>query len=229
MLNKNRHKIILIKILKGIYSDKDLRNILGFKGGTALYLFYDLPRISVDLDFNLLDEEKKLKVFEKLRKILPQFGQLLESKEKKYTLFFLLSYGKGERKIKIEISKRLIPVEYETKDYLGIPILIAKKESLAAGKLCAFLTRKKFAARDLFDLWFILKNNWSFDEKHIKFQIKLELEKALKLAKEKVEQIKPNQLLQGIGELIEEKDKQWIKNNLKKEVVFYLSLYLKNY
>jgi hypothetical protein len=35
-------------------------------------------------------------------------------------------------------------------------------------------------------------------------------------------------LLQGIGELIEEKDKNWIKNNLKKELIFLLNLYLKN-
>lgn len=60
MFDKNKHKIILVKILKNIYSDKDLRNVLGFKGGTALFLFYGLPRISVDLDFNLLDEKKNL-------------------------------------------------------------------------------------------------------------------------------------------------------------------------
>jgi len=43
MLDKNRHKIIFVKILKEIYSDPTLRNILGFKGGTAAYLFYGLP------------------------------------------------------------------------------------------------------------------------------------------------------------------------------------------
>ena len=35
MFDKNRHKTILVKILKNIYSNKDLRNVLGFKGGTA--------------------------------------------------------------------------------------------------------------------------------------------------------------------------------------------------
>jgi len=229
MFDKNKHKTILVKILKNIYSDKDLRNVLGFKGGTALFLFYALPRISVDLDFNLLNKEKKSLVFEKLKKILSYFGEILEAKEKRYTLFFLISYGKGERKIKVEISKRKIPTDYEVKDYLGIPILVAKKESLASGKLCAFLTRKKFAARDLFDLWFILEKNWQFDKNLLKFQTNLSPKSALKEAIKKLKKIKTNQLLQGIGELVEEKDKNWIKNNLKKELLFLLNLYLKNY
>jgi len=229
MFDKNKHKIILVKILKNIYSDKDLRNVLGFKGGTALFLFYGLPRISVDLDFNLLDEKKKSLVFEKLKKILSHFGEVLEAKEKRYTLFFLISYEKGERKIKVEVSKRRVPTVYEVKDYLGIPILVTKKESLSSGKLSAFLTRKKLAARDLFDLWFILEKNWQFDENLLKFQTNLSLKSALKEAIKKIKKIKTNQLLQGIGELVEEKDKNWIKNNLKKELLFLLNLYLKNY
>jgi hypothetical protein len=228
MFDKNKHKTILVKILKDIYSDKDLRNILGFKGGTALFLFHGLPRISVDLDFNLLEEEKKSLVFEKLKNILSKFGKIVETKEKRYTLFFLISYGKSERKIKVEVSKRKIPTAYEVKDYLGISILVAKKECLAAGKLSAFLTRRKLASRDLFDLWFILEKNWPFDENLLKFQTNLSLKKALKEALKKVKEIKTNQLLQGIGELIEEKDKNWIKNNLKKELIFLLNLYLKN-
>jgi hypothetical protein len=33
------HKNILIKILKDIYTDSNIGPILGFKGGTAAYLF----------------------------------------------------------------------------------------------------------------------------------------------------------------------------------------------
>jgi len=228
MFDKNKHKIILIKILKNIYSDKDLRNILGFKGGTALFLFYKLPRISVDLDFNLLDEEKKSLVFEKLKNNLSKFGEIIEAKEKRYTLFFLISYGKGERKIKVEVSKRNIPTKYGVKNYLGIPILVAKKESLASGKLSAFLNRKKLASRDLFDLWFILENNWLFDEILLKSQTNFSIKQALKEAIKKIKNLKNNQLLQGMGELVEKKDKQWIKKNLKNELLFLLKLYLKN-
>jgi len=55
MIDLNKHRFYLVRILKDIYSDIELANNLGFKGGTALMLFYDLPRISVDPDFNLID------------------------------------------------------------------------------------------------------------------------------------------------------------------------------
>ena len=42
------HKNILIKILKDIYTDSSLGPLLGFKGGTAAYLFYDLNRLLAD-------------------------------------------------------------------------------------------------------------------------------------------------------------------------------------
>ena len=53
-LDTAKHKNILIKILKDIYTDATISPILGFKGGTAATFFYDLDRFSVDLDFDLL-------------------------------------------------------------------------------------------------------------------------------------------------------------------------------
>jgi len=45
MIDINKHKYFLVQILKGIYSDIELANCLGFKGGTALMFFYDLFKI----------------------------------------------------------------------------------------------------------------------------------------------------------------------------------------
>ena len=59
MLKISTHQLIMTKIVKEIYSDITIGPALGFKGGTALKFFYDLPRFSVDLDFDLLDESKK--------------------------------------------------------------------------------------------------------------------------------------------------------------------------
>ena len=63
MLNIEKHKGILVRILKDMYTDNTLGPVLGFKGGTAALLFYDLSRFSVDLDFDLLDPEKEDYVF----------------------------------------------------------------------------------------------------------------------------------------------------------------------
>jgi len=226
MLDKNRHKIVLVKILKEIYSDPALRNILGLKGGTAAFLFYSLPRFSVDLDFDLLDEKKKDFVFERLKKILSSIETLVESAQKRNTLFYLMSYQKEERNIKIEISKRPSKSSFTVKSYLGIPILLMEKKDMVAGKIAALLTRQKFAARDLFDLWFFLKNNWEIDEKAIKEKTGLTLKDALEKTIEKVQKVKKNQLLQGLGELLDEKQKPWVKENLQNETIFYLQYLL---
>ena len=228
MFDRNRHKIVLVKILKEIYSDPTLRNILGFKGGTAAYLFYDLPRFSVDLDFDLLEESKEDFIFARLKKILPKIETLIESTKKRYTLFYLMSYERGERKIKIEISKRQYRNNFIVRSYLGIPIFIMSKKDMAACKLAAFLTRKKFAARDLFDLWFFLKNNWDIDEEALKERTGITLKAALIETIEKIRKIKKNQLLQGLGELLDKKQKPWVRENLQKEALFYLKYFLED-
>lgn len=223
--DKIKHKTLLVKILKEIYSDPELRNCLSFKGGTAAYLFYNLPRPSIDLDFDLLNSEKQSLVFKKLKKILPRYGELLDATEKRYTLFFLVRYAKGDRNIKIEISKRPVKTNLEVKNYLGISVLLVSREDMLAGKLAAFLTRKKFAARDLFDLWFFLKEEWQINEGVIKEKTGLTLNQALKKAIQKLMTINKNQLLQGLGDLLDNKQKEWVREKLKTELLFYLRLY----
>lgn len=77
-LERATHLNILIHLLKDIFTDQDLAPVLGFKGGTAAYLFYDLGRFSVDLDFDLLDQAKENLVFEKLKAILEDYGLVKE-------------------------------------------------------------------------------------------------------------------------------------------------------
>lgn len=226
MLDRRRHQTVLLKILKEIYSDVVLRKSLGFKGGTAAYLFYHLPRFSIDLDFDLLDTNKKEDVFERCKALLPQFGNLLQAQEKRYTLFFLLSYQQGERKVKVEISKRPTKANFEVRHYLGIPMLMMKKQDMVAMKLSAILTRKRFAARDLFDLWFFLKNDWPINKIIVKKTTGLNLKQALIEAAKKIKKVKKNQLLQGLGELLEERQKTWVKEKLKEELIFQLKLRL---
>lgn len=60
----------MAQILKQVFQDKELCNLLAFKGGTALMFFHDLPRFSTDLDFNLLDSLREKDVYEKVRQIL---------------------------------------------------------------------------------------------------------------------------------------------------------------
>lgn len=228
MLSYDIHRDGMVSILRAIYSDVLLRTSLGFKGGTAAMLFCDLPRFSVDLDFDLLYPERKEEVFQRLTEILPQFGTVVEARDKHYTLFFLLSYKKGERGLKVEISKKIIRSAYELQNFLGISMLVMKKEDMVAGKLAALLTRKRFATRDMYDLWFFLKEKWHINEEFLESKSGFSLDQALKKAQVIVSKVRPAELLAGLGELLDNKQKAWAREHLQDDLIFYLKLYESN-
>lgn len=226
--NKGKHTNILANITKDIYKNPKLAGNLGFKGGTAALFFYNLPRGSVDLDFDLLNIDAKKAVFSELEKIASSYGVLLEGVEKRYTLFFLLSYLKGAKKVKIEVSKRFAKSQYEIKNFFGIPVFVMNKDSMLSNKLCALLSRKNFAARDLFDTWYFLKEGWGFNQDVIKDRLGMSLSDALANAITLVNKVTKNQILHGLGEFVDAKDKDWLRNNLKEELLFQLNLALKS-
>lgn len=224
MLNPKKHRAVLLQVLKEIYSDPSLGPLLGFKGGTAAYLFYELPRFSVDLDFDLLDATKEAHVFSKMAEILPTFGKVKEKYNKRYTLFFLTSYEGGERNVKIEISKRNAEAAYETKRHLGVSMLVMKKEDMTANKLLALTNRRKMAHRDLFDVWFFLKGNWPINEAIVQKRMGISLKQYLEKCIVFVEKVNEKNMLSGMGELLDEKMKHWVRKNLKTDLLFQLKL-----
>ena len=231
MLNKEKHQLIMGRILRDIYEDVSIASLLGLKGGTCAYFFYGLPRFSVDIDFDLLgaDEARQKTVFESIKTILEKHGEVKDSRIKRFTVFFVLSYGAEDHNIKVEINTRMniptIQKHYELKDYLGISMFVAKKPYLFASKLAALTLRSKTAMRDIYDIWFFANKNWDIDETVIKIRTGKGLKKHLVDCIAVIEQVKDNEILQGIGELVGEKEKAWVKNKLRSETVFLLKNY----
>lgn len=228
MLDIQKHKYMLVQILKDVYSDKDISSIIGFKGGTAAFLFYDLPRFSVDLDFNLLEPGKKDLVFSRMKDILKDYGKVKTAREKRYTIFFLLSYGEEAANIKVEISKRKFPDNYEVKNYLGIPMLVMKKKDIFAHKLVAFTDRRNIANRDVFDLWFFFKKNWDINQEIVELRTGKRIKDYLKNCIEMVKRLNETYILQGLGEVLDEEQKGWVKKNLKKDLIFSMKNYIES-
>ena len=112
---------------------------------------------------------------------------------------------------------------------MGIPILVGEKNGALSGKLSAFLTRKEFASRDVFDLHFFLKEGWEIDAQDLKLQTGLSPREALNKAIDKTKTINKDAILKGLGELVEENQKVFIKEKLLKDLEFYLRLYLEQY
>jgi predicted nucleotidyltransferase component of viral defense system len=221
------HKNVLIRILKDMFTDQTIGPVLGFKGGTAAYLFYGLDRFSVDLDFDLLDKNSEDRVFETVPKILGNYGSIKDCRKKRYSLFFLLSYhdkGLDAQNIKIEINKRDFGSKYEVKLYLGIPMKVMAKEDMAAHKLVAMFERDGKTNRDIFDVWFFLQNNWPIHRGIIEARTHLTFLKFLVLCIDIVGKKRDRDILAGIGELLDENQKQWVRTKLKTETLFLLNL-----
>ncbi len=225
------HKSVLLYILKDIYSDAQLGPILGFKGGTAAYLFYGLSRFSVDLDFDLLDSGKEELVFEKIKAILERYGVVTEARKKRYSLFFILAYDnkiKNAYNIKIEINRRDFGSKYEVKSYLGIPMKVMVREDMAAHKMVAMLERIGKTNRDIFDVWFFLKNNWPINERIITTRTDMSMEQFLQACITNLASMSDRGILSGVGELLDAAQKEWVKNNLRSETIFLLKLKLES-
>ncbi len=201
MLDINKHKLYLFQILKDIYEDKELSGILGFKGGTALMFFYDLPKFSVDLDFNLLNPDKEKQVYNKITGIL------------------------SEHKLKIEISKRDFDDSYEIKNLLGVSIKVMVKPDMFAHKLCALMDRKAITNRDVFDCWFFMNSKTPLNKSIVEQRMGMPLPDYLQKCIDMLQTMSDKGLLNGLGELMDDEMKNFVRHKLRTESITLMKFY----
>jgi predicted nucleotidyltransferase component of viral defense system len=225
MIDINRHKFLLVQILKDIYSDIELSNWLGFKGGTALMFFYDLPRFSVDLDFNLLNTEKEDIVYEKVRNTLLKYGKITDEAKKFFGPVIVLDYGFGERKLKVEISNRIFDNHYEIKDLLGINMKVMVLSDMFAHKLCALLDRNAVTNRDIFDCWFFMQKQTPVNKSIVELRMEMPFAGYLQKCIDLLESMSDKGLLHGMGELMDIEMKTFVKTKLRTETISLMKFY----
>jgi len=216
--NQEYHKQILIKILVDIF--KEFGGRLGFKGGTCAYLFYELPRISLDLDFDLLSPFEK-KDIDALRAILAKKGMIRDFRDKRFTIFFLLAYEKDAPNIKIEFNKRVWENNaYKTIWFLGVEMRIADESTVLTNKLVALSDRRMPVARDLFDGYYLLKMGFKLNEKLIMERTGKTLEDYIEFLIPFIERTYDRRnILHGLGDVLENKQKDWVRKELIQETV----------
>ena len=229
MLDRTKHEITMRNILDALYSHKTLSPLLGFKGGTACYFFYGLPRFSTDLDFNLLAAQNKQMVFETLPDILSRFGTITDRHIKTNTIFFYLVHTPRRSGIKIEISTRTIEKinHYALREFYGTTLLVMKKEDIFANKLLALRKRITPASRDLFDINFFFQQNWDITESIIE---KITGKKTVEYLQELIPFIKKTfnykTIHLGLGELVEtESSRNFIKTKLIDDTINRIQFY----
>lgn len=187
--------------------------------------FYDLPRFSVDLDFNLLDLAKEKAVYEKVRKILLKYGKIFDEAMKFYGPIIVLDYGVGERKLKIEISNRQWNNHYERKNLLGINMQVMVAPDMFAHKLCALLDRGELTNRDIFDSWFFMQKQTPLNKEIVETRMEMPLVDYMQKCIDHLENMSDRGILNGLGELMDEDMKKFVRTKLRTETISLLRFY----
>ncbi len=219
-LDITKHKTHLTNILLDFYKDSLLSSSLGFKGGTAAMLFYDLPRFSVDLDFDLIGESEV--VVKRISELLSVKYEVQDSCTKYNTLFWLVSYGKYSAKIKVEVSTRDNPHnQYSQLPFYGVMIKTMNLPEMVAHKLVAVMERTRIANRDLFDVHYFLGSphgveiNYDVIKRRTGKSPREFFDKMLMFLAE----IDNKNIVSGLGEVLTEPQKDWVKVKLLEELI----------
>jgi len=168
---------IQLLILKSIYSI--VSRELVFKGGTALALFHGLNRFSEDLDFASIESFDVKSLVNEINKDLEALGirnnvKILEDNPISFSFrigaegplftneidrcFVRVEISRREEAVKDVEIKEVRPIYSDISPFL-IPVM--SLEEILAEKIRALLHRTK--ARDLYDLWFLLKKGVKID------------------------------------------------------------------
>ena len=186
-------------------------------------LFYNLPRFSTDLDFDLLNNDGNTEdVIKTMTQLLSKKYDVKEQIEKYNTLFWLVSYGDGLTNIKIEVSTREKPFDtYDIKTLYGIKLKVSKIGDMIANKMVAATERAVTANRDLFDIHFFLSSIYVNNINHdiIKYRTGKEPVEFYTFLYDIVSNIENKNILDGLGEVLNDGQKDWVKSKLKIELL----------
>jgi len=184
---------------------------IAFKGGTALKLFYDLPRYSEDMDYDCLPGVCASDLMDMLtRDMTKKRWEITDQAVKYHTVLLELRFQGPERnfRLKIEISTREKELKTTILLLRGVPVLTLEPSFMMTEKLFTSIDRQ--AGRDIFDAWFILNNAYPLDDSMItrRWKDQTSFYGALLNMLENTESRK---VFQDTGKLLNDEQRNWIK------------------
>lgn len=186
---------------------------IAFKGGTALKLFYGLPRYSEDIDYDILQGTSVEGLLDIMRRLFKRKKwEITDEAVKYFTLLVELRFVGLERnfRLKIEVSTREKKLETTILPLRGVAVLALEPSFLMTEKLFTFIERQ--AGRDLFDAWFILNNAYPLNESMIKKAFGDQLNFYQTIFK-KIEKANPKKIFRDTGKLLGHDHRNWIKTS----------------
>jgi len=186
---------------------------IAFKGGTALRLFYNLPRFSEDIDYDFLSGMQADRLFNIIQNVFQRKKwDITDAAVKFHTVLLELRFPGPERNfhVKIEISTRKKDLDTTILSLRGVAILTLEPSFLMTEKLLTFIERQ--AGRDIFDAWFILQNSYPLKESMI-IKSYGDMLSFYQLILNKIETANPKKIYRDTGKLLGHDYRNWMKTS----------------
>ncbi|MEM0143738.1 MAG: nucleotidyl transferase AbiEii/AbiGii toxin family protein [Candidatus Parvarchaeum sp.] len=172
--------------LKSIFSKTNGKELI-FRGGTALSKLYSTGRFSEDLDFVYAGIDKGnmvKKIEEAIRTIETLYHLKYQKKDYKDMIDYDIMINGPLYTEKNEASRQRVSIDINTYEKTALPaqtiirtpvysdispytIIVKQIEELFMDKLLALSERKRQYARDLYDIWAILKKDYPLNSEKI--------------------------------------------------------------
>jgi predicted nucleotidyltransferase component of viral defense system len=131
----------------------------------------------------------------------------------------VLSYGEHDINIKIDVSRKIWKTnQYEIVNFYGTDIRVQDKATIFANKLVALTERS--TNRDIYDVWFFFKNMFPISEAVLQERTRKTTKEFLTVVEQKIQKLTKNHnILDGLGEVLTEKQKYFVKEKLISELL----------
>lgn len=94
-----------------------------------------------------------------------------------------------------------------------------------AHKLCALLDRKQIANRDIFDSWYFMSRNTPINPEIVEKRMEMPLADYFQKCIDKLDSIGDKGLLNGLGELLDDDMKKFVRTKLRSETIQLMKFY----
>ncbi|MDZ4284553.1 MAG: nucleotidyl transferase AbiEii/AbiGii toxin family protein, partial [Patescibacteria group bacterium] len=108
------------------------------------------------------------------------------------------------------------------KTYLGVSMLVMVREDMFAHKLMAMHERVGKTSRDIYDVWFFLEYRWPINTEIVEQRAGMPFRELVQKCIGQLEKMSKRTILDGLGEMLSDSQKDWARAKLRTETIFLL-------
>ncbi len=226
------HKSQIMQVLMAVADNKVLSESLYFKGGTCAAMLGHLDRFSVDIDFDMGDENKIEITRKEFETVFKKLNMRIVEKNTNILQFSIKYNAPPNHKNTLKINA--LGEKYKSNRYeqcfipeINRTMNCQTVETMFANKLVTVSERyekhKTITGRDIYDIhYFLLTGKRYLPEIVIERTGKTVLEYLKKLRQFIIDKVTSEVLIVDLGPLANPKKMNFIKNNLKLETISFL-------